>query len=248
MVTIVCLFSITPYYVLRALCSSVLRTPCSVLCALCSVLRAPCSVPRALLRCAASCVALRCVALRRDALRSVALLRLVALRGVALRRVMLRRVALCCVMLRRVALCCVMLRRVALCVALQGVFTLRFCAASRFFAAVLCCLAFSISFRSCVQWDQFHILVNLFVVFEYIHGKIWISLFKFNYLVQRDWELYSGNIKVVQLFSIMRRSLRILDNWFSDVRKTVQEIFVVFALDIHRRVLTLDIFRQRRIR
>ena len=37
-------------------------------------------------------------------------------------------------------------------------------------------------------------------------------------------------------------------NWFSDVRKTVQEIFVVFALDIHCRVLTLDIFRQRRIR
>ena len=106
----------------------------------------------------------------------------------------------------------------------------------------------SITFRSCVQRDQFHILVNLFVVFEYIHGKIWILSFEFSNLVQRDRKLYAGNIKVVQLLSIMRRSIRILDNWFSDVRKTVKEILGVFALDIHRCFLVLDIFRQRRIR
>ena len=65
---------------------------------------------------------------------------------------------------------------------------------------------------------------------------------------QRDRKLYAGNIKVVQLLSIMRRSIRILDNWFSNVRKTVKEILGVFALDIHRCFLVLDIFRQRRIR
>ena len=75
----------------------------------------------------------------------------------------------------------------------------------------------SITFRRCVQRDQLHSLVNRFVEFVHIHGKIWIMSFECINLVQRDWKLYPGNIKVVQIFSILRRSLRVFYNGVSDV-------------------------------
>ena len=73
----------------------------------------------------------------------------------------------------------------------------------------------SFSFWSCIQSDQVYLF--LFVEFEHIHGKIWILLFEFLNLIQSHRELYSGNLKVVQLFSIMRCSLRISDYWFTNV-------------------------------